>query len=137
MADLKTYPALVRRAERLESKAKEAVSAATTARYAIRKHGMDRFIAALAKRGIKQRDTLIVIKGEAATARKVAIPDAVGRIEWLGQPTPPNENSQWWWYRIQVSRQKKRGGFYDRSEAIYCHGKTPEEAAKMVEKWNG
>ena len=136
MTDLKTYPALVRRAEMLERKAKAATDAATKARWAIRTHGMQRFVAALAKRGILAKETLIVIKGEKATWTKAAIPDVPGRIEWFGSNvSPPNASSRSWFFCINVSRQKKRGGFRDEYLSLYAYGKTPEEAAKKIEKW--
>jgi len=132
-----TYPALVRCAERLEAKAKAATEAASKARWDIRSHGTRRFVAALAKRGIHAKETLIVIKGERGTMHRAAVPDAPGRIEWFGNDvSTPNRNDPKWWFRVSVRRQKKRGGFHEKWETLYAYGPTPEAAAKMVEKWN-
>ena len=139
MTDLKTYPALVRRAEMLERKAKIAIEDANKARGAIKGHGRRRFVAALVKRGIIEKETLICIKGEKATWTQAAIPDVPGRIEFIGYDvSPPSaspHSSQSWLFQVSYSRQKKRGGFRDEYLRLFVYGKTPEEAAKKIEKW--
>jgi hypothetical protein len=136
MSNPKTYPALVRRAEAMEAKAKAATEAATKARWDIRQWGRARFLAALSKRGILPKQTLIRIKGDRATSRSAATPDVPALLLFIGDVSPPNACSQTWWIGMSYARQKKRGGYRDEWLHLSAYGKTPEEAAKMVEKWN-
>jgi hypothetical protein len=128
----------VRRAEAMEAKAKRAKADAMNARSAIMQWGRDRFLAALAKRGIVPKQTVIRIKGERATSRRAATPDVPALLLFIGNVSPPNANSPpTWWFGMSYARQKKRGGYRDEWLHLSAYGKTPEEAAKMVEKWNG
>lgn len=131
-----TYRQLVSRKEKAEAACNAADAAARQTSMNLRAWGRERFIRALAKRGIRVKETLVVYRGTRSTSHSRAIPDAAAIILLVGDVSPPSPSHNHWWFTLRCARQKKCGGFRDEWLFFAAHGETPEKAAATVGAWN-
>ena len=130
-----SYATHLKRIATARAKADAAAMAHSNAARDAVKWGRDRFMFALATRGIALKKTLILIKGERGGFRRVATKDAPAILMSVGGGGRPFKQGDTWWFDVFYARQKKRGGFRAEYLRMIVHGKTPEDAAKMVVKW--
>ena len=107
------------------------------------KHVMERFMAALADRGIKPGGNIVIegIYSGAWGARTRDVEHDATPVYFRSasvdslRAVVPHENctDKWWWFRVTIARLKKDGTPRNEWRNFIVNGDTPEDAAQKIQ----
>lgn len=110
----------------------------------LRKHALERFMTALAERGIAPEGNIIIdgmySGSNAARIRDIKHDDTPvffrsASVDSIKATDPrPNSTEVWWWFRVKIARLKKNGQPRDEWRHLVVNGDTPEDAAAKIAK---